>query len=85
MVRIKRGGHKEIKSHSLRNYTVDRYEKTLGKVKFPNYEDIDNANDAYSKFIQKLMALIDKVAPVKNKRMKRILNNGLIVGFQKNL
>ena len=28
-------------------------------------------NDAYSIFIQKLMEVIDKVAPVKNKRIKR--------------
>ena len=28
-------------------------------------------NDAYSDFIQKLMKVIDKVAPVKNKRIKR--------------
>ena len=28
-------------------------------------------NDAYSDFIQKLMEVIDKVAPVKNKRIKR--------------
>ena len=28
-------------------------------------------NDAYLNFIQKLMEVIDKVVPVKNKRMKR--------------
>ena len=28
-------------------------------------------NDAYSNFIQKLIEVIDKVAPVKNKRIKR--------------
>ena len=28
-------------------------------------------NDAYSNFIQKLMEVIDKVAPFKNKRIKR--------------
>ena len=28
-------------------------------------------NDANSNFIQKLMEVIDKVAPVKNKRVKR--------------
>ena len=28
-------------------------------------------NDAYSNFIQKLMEVIDKVAPVKNKRIKK--------------
>ena len=28
-------------------------------------------NDAYSNFIQELMEVIDKVTPVKNKRIKR--------------
>ena len=31
----------------------------------------DNVNDAYSNFIQKLMKVIDKVVPVKSKRIKR--------------
>ena len=30
-----------------------------------------NVNDAYSDFIQKLMEVINKVVPVKNKRKKR--------------
>ena len=31
----------------------------------------DNVNDAYSNFIQKLTEVIDKVASVKSKRIKR--------------
>ena len=85
MVTIERDGNKEIKSRSLRNYPDDCYEKALGEVNFPNYEDFDNVNDAHSKFIQKLMAIIDKVAPAKNEKMKTILKNVLIVRFQKSL
>ena len=36
-----------------------------------DYKKFDNVNDAYSNFIQKLMEVIDKVAPVKSKRIKR--------------
>ena len=43
----------------------------MGEVKFPNYENFANANNGYSNFIQKLIEVIDKVAPVKNKRIKR--------------
>ena len=42
----------------------------MGEVKVPNYEIFDNVNDTYPNFIQKLMDVIDKVAPVKNKRIK---------------
>ena len=37
----------------------------------PEYKKFDNVNDAYSNLIQKLMEVIDKVAPVKSKRIKR--------------
>ena len=71
ITRIKRGGHKQIKFRSLKNYTIDGYEKALVEINFPEYKSFDNVNDAYSNFIQKLMEVIDKVAPVKNKRIKR--------------
>ena len=71
MAGIKRSGHKEIIFCSSRNYTVDGYEKVLGEVKFPNYEDFDNQNDTYSNFIQKLMEVIEKITPAKNKKNKK--------------
>ena len=43
----------------------------LKERNFPEYKILDNVNDAYLNFIQKLMEVIDKVAPVKNKRIKR--------------
>ena len=41
------------------------------KFIFPEYKKFDNVNDAYSNFIQKLTEALDKVAPVKSKRIKR--------------
>ena len=70
ITRIKRGGLKQIKFCSFKNYTIDGYEKALVEINFPEYKNFDNMNDAYSNFIQKLMEVIDKVAPVKNKRIK---------------
>ena len=67
----KRGGHKQIKFCSFKNYTIDGYEKALVEINFLDYKNFDNVNDAYSNFILKLMEVIDKVAPVKNKRIKR--------------
>ena len=71
ITRIKTGVYKQIKFRSFKNYTIDGYEKSLVKINFPEYKSFDNVNDAYSNFIQKLMEVIDKVAPVKNKRIKR--------------
>ena len=39
------------------------------EINFPEYKDFDNVNDA--SFIKKLMGVIDKVAHVKNKRIKK--------------
>ena len=69
--RIKRGGHKQITYLSFKNHTIDGYEKVLVEINFPEYKKFGNVNDAYSNFIQKLMEVIDKVAPVKSKRIKR--------------
>ena len=71
ITRIKRGGHKQITFRPFKNYVIDGYEKALIEINFPEYKKFDNVNDAYSKFIQKLMEVIDKVAPVKSKRIKR--------------
>ena len=47
--REKVGDHKEISFRSFKNYSVDEYEKALGKVTFPNYEKY-NINKAYNDF-----------------------------------
>ena len=45
----KLGGHKQISFRSFKNYSVDEYEKALGKVTFPNYAKY-NINKAYNDF-----------------------------------
>ena len=44
----------------------------MGEVKFPNYKNFAAVSNAYSNFIRKLMEVFVKVAPVNNKKMKRI-------------
>ena len=53
VTRTKRGGHKQIKLRSFKNYTNDGYEKALVEINFPEYKNFDNVNDAYSNFVQK--------------------------------
>ena len=53
ITRIKKGGHKQIKLRSFKNYAIDGYEETLIEFNFPDYKNFDNVNVAYSNFIQK--------------------------------
>ena len=62
--------HKKIRFRSLKNYAVDAYINALKKINFPNYEYFEDVNRAYSDFFQKLMTVIDNVAPCKTKRVK---------------
>ena len=49
------GGHKQISFRSLKNYSLDKYDKALVKVTFPNYEKSYNINKKYNNFFQKLI------------------------------
>ena len=42
----------------------------LKSTNFPNYDDFNNLNDAYSNFMSLFMAAIDKVAPLREIRVK---------------
>ena len=66
----KAGIHKQITFRSLKNYAAEAYKEALGKVYFPNYENFSDVDKAYENFIQKLMSVIDKLAPFKTKRVK---------------
>ena len=69
--KFKTGGvQKYIHFHSLKNYRVDDYKKSLGQSVFPNYEIFGDVDAAYSDFFQKIMTVIDKVAPFKTERVE---------------
>ena len=75
--RIKRGSHKQIKAHWFKHYTVDLFEQELIKLNFPNYQNYHNTSKEYNDFIQKILAVVDEVAPIKLRRVKT-LRNGLM-------
>ena len=62
--------HKEITFRSLKNYSPDVYKGTLERVSFPNYENFDNPDVAYSDFITRLDCVINAIAPFKTVRIK---------------
>ena len=71
------GAHKQISFRSFKNYSVDKYEKVLGKVKFPNYEKFHNINKAYNSFFQKMIEVVNNIAPFKTARIKNTSNEWL--------
>ena len=70
LIRIKRGDHNQIKFSSFKNFFVHGYEESLIEINFPEYKNFGNVNDA-SNFIQKLMEVINKVAPAKKKSINK--------------
>ena len=61
----KTNGHKQIKMRSLKNDTIDAFHLLLSRATFPNYELFADVNAAYSDFINKLMSIINQIAPFK--------------------
>ena len=41
------------------------------EINFSNYKNFDNVNDTYSNLIREVMVVIDKVGPIKTRRVKR--------------
>ena len=82
--RIKRHAQ-TIKFHSFKHYSADLLKETLTTINFPNYQNFNDATEAYDDFIQKIMVAIDKVAPIKERRINIIPRNGLMVKFLKQL
>ena len=67
---IKRGTHRQIKFRSFKHYSADLFKETLTSMNFPNYQNFNDATEAYDDFIQKIMVAIDKVAPINKRRLK---------------
>ena len=54
----------------IKNYTVEKFIEELNSSNFRNYETFDDIDNAYSDFISRFMAAIDKVAPLREIRVK---------------
>ena len=50
----------------------------MTRLDFPNYHIFENVNDAYSNFIQKLMQVINVVAPIKSRQMTQNLQQRFV-------
>ena len=63
--KIKSYLHKQITFHSLKNYSPGIYEEALRKLSFLDYELFDDIDKACENFIQKVMVVVDHLAPIK--------------------
>ena len=50
---------------------VDLFQQELSKLNFPIYQNFNDINKAYNNFIQKIMNVIDKIAPLKERQVKQ--------------
>ena len=55
----------------MKNYTADYCKEVLKQVDFQNYENLGDVNKVYLNYFQKLMTVIDQIAPYKSKQVKR--------------
>ena len=69
--KIKSSLHIQIQFRSFKHYKVDLFEQDLSKLNFPNYQNYNEIDEAYNDFLQKIISAIDKVAPIKERRVKQ--------------
>ena len=70
ITKSKKGEQKITHFRSFKNYSAELFEEALQNIDFPNYEDFIDVDVAYSDFIFKLTNVIDKMAPMKQAKIK---------------
>ena len=70
ILRVKANMHNQVRVRSLKKYSPEIYVDELRKINFPNYSIFSDVNVAYSDLVEKLKNVIDKVAPLKEVRIK---------------
>ena len=81
ILKAKYNRHKKITFHSLKNYLADVYKETLERVSFPNYENFDDLDIAYSDYNPRLGSVMNIILPFKTVRIKKV--HGLMEKLQR--
>ena len=68
--RIKHNTHNQIQVWSLKKYSAEIFTNALKSVQFPNYNIFSNVNVAYSDLLNKISDTLDRVAPIKEIRIR---------------
>ena len=70
IMRTKTNMHKQIQVRSLKNYSPELLIEELRKIDFPDYNIFSNVNIAYADLVEKILSIIDKIAPYKDLRVR---------------
>ena len=70
IIKPKTGDQKIIQFRSFKNYSAELFEEALKDIDFPNYEHFSDIDAAYSDFIFKLTGVIDRMAPMRQSKIK---------------
>ena len=62
--------HNQIRVTSLKNYTQEILLEELRKINFPDYSIFSYVNIAYKDLVEKILSVVDKIAPFKVLRVK---------------
>ena len=62
--------HNQIRVRSLKNYTSELLKEELTRINFPDYKIFSNVNIAYLDLVEKILSVVDKIAPFKDRRIK---------------
>ena len=62
--------HKTIATRSLNKYSAEKLCDKLKDAKFSNYSEFDDVNNAFVDFSEKLMQVVDEIAPYQEFRVK---------------
>ena len=68
--KIKNDSTKYLSFRSMKKYTKELFIESLKAVNFPNYENFQDTNSAYSDFLSKLIIVINSIAPIKQSKVK---------------
>ena len=74
MKRVKTNNHKQISFCSLKNYSMENFERELKNIAFLNYEKFSDVNSAYNDIVNKITQVINNIAPYKTIRVKNQSN-----------
>ena len=66
----KTGQHNTIQIRTMKNYSKEVFLQKLSEIPFPNYTNFECVSAAYEDFVNKLLGVIDMVAPLKEIRIK---------------
>ena len=68
--------HNQIRVRPLKNYTLELLIEELTKINYPDYNIFYNVNIAYLDLVEKVLSVVDKIAPFRDLKIKGNTQDG---------